>query len=72
MENTVLNFRTTKNAAKFLEFRDKIANCVAVYFKYDGSDAAKSLEKTKAPIYEEPDDPDKDTYYVKRHKWKFK
>ena len=26
----------------------------------------------KAPIYEEPDDPDKDAYYVEQYKWKYK
>ena len=59
LEYAVLDFGTAKNAAIFLEFRDKIAKHVVVYFKYGGPEAEKCLQGINASIYEETYDPDK-------------
>ena len=45
LEHVVFNYVITKNVAEFMDFRDNIANDVAVDFKYSGSEAEKALEE---------------------------
>ena len=45
LEHAVFNYVITKNVAEFMDFRDNIANDVAVDFKYSGSEAEKALEE---------------------------